>query len=341
MENYREENERAETRKKSSLTKTVAVLGTFDTKGDAFTYLIQKIREAGVAVLSIDAGTGEHGYRTDISNREIARLGGKDIHTLGDHRREALETMAAGGAKALQRLYENGEIHGFISMGGSGGTVLAAAAMKVLPVGFPKVLVSTVASSPRIFDYVDTSDAFLINSIVDISGLNSIVRKIYDQAAGAIAGAVKAVEVPTESHQGLRIAATMYGVTTPGVTAAMKYLTEKGYEVIPFHATGSGGRVMERLIRQGYFDGVLDMTQTEIGSMFSGNRPLPQALTVAPVQRKWVYPAFPAWGPWICAASARCPPRGSGCIITTEKAPPISGPMPPRPWLPADSLRSN
>lgn len=272
MENYCEENERVEKRKKSNLKKTVAVLGTFDTKGDAFTYLIQKIREAGVAVLSIDAGTGEHNYRTDISNREIARLGGGDIGSLGNHRREALEIMSRGAAKALGHLYEEGKIHGFISMGGSGGTVLAAAAMEGLPVGFPKVLVSTVASSPRIFDYVDTTDAFLINSIVDVSGLNSVVRKIYDQAAGAIAGAVKAVEAPKEIHQRLRIAATMYGVTTPGVTIAKACLEGKGYEVIPFHAIGSGGRVMERLIRQGYFDGVLDMTQTEIGMYVFGER---------------------------------------------------------------------
>lgn len=272
MENYCEESERAKNYKKSSLKKTVAVLGTFDSKGEEFTYLIEKIKESGVNVLSIDAGTKENSYKTDISNKEVARLGGGDIEDLGNSRRDALGTMSAGVSKVVKGLFEEGRIDGIISMGGSGGTVLAAAAMRVLPVGFPKVLVSTVASSSRIFDYVDTSDVFFINSIVDVSGLNSIIRKVYDEAAGAIAGAVKTADFSKESHERLRIAATMYGVTTPGVTTAKKYLEEIGYEIITFHAIGSGGRVMEKLIREGYFDGVLDMTQTEIGMYVYGDR---------------------------------------------------------------------
>lgn len=272
MENYREESERVKKHKKDRLKKTVAVLGTFDSKGEEFTYLIKKIKESDVNVLSIDAGTKEHSHKADISNAEVAKLGGKNLKELGSSRRDALEVMSIGAAKIVKKLFDEGKIDGFISMGGSGGTVLAAAAMRVLPVGFPKVLVSTVASSARIFDYVDASDVFFINSIVDVSGLNSIIRKIYDEAAGAIAGAVKTADFSQESHERLRIAATMYGVTTPGVTVAKKYLEENGYEVITFHAIGSGGKMMEKLIREGYFDGVLDMTQTEIGMYIFGEQ---------------------------------------------------------------------
>ena len=246
-------------------------MGTFDSKGEAFAYLIRKIEGTGVDVLSIDAGTGSHAYRADISNAEVASCGGGDLQALGPSRREALMTMAHGVEKIVRRLFAEDRIHGLIGMGGSGGTVLAAAAMRALPVGFPKVLVSTVAASPRIFDYVDATDIFFINSIVDISGLNSIVRRIYDEAAGAIAGAVQTADLSGSVRNRPRIAATMYGVTTPGVTAAKRYLEENGYEVIVFHATGAGGAVMEKLIRQGYFDGVLDMTQTEIGMYVYGD----------------------------------------------------------------------
>lgn len=272
MEDYREEIERKQKTPKSNIKKTVAVLGTFDSKGEEFSYLAKKIREAGVDVLTIDAGTRAHNNPADITNVEIARLGGKELKDIGDDRRHALEVMTSGVSRMIKRLLDEGRINGLISMGGSGGTVLAASAFRVLPIGFPKVLVSTVAASSRIFDYVDPSDVFFINSIVDISGLNSVIRRIYDEAAGAIAGAVRTADYSKAPHDRLRIAASMYGVTTPGVTAAKKYLEEKGYEVITFHSTGAGGRVMERLIREGFFDGVLDMTQTEIGMYVYGDR---------------------------------------------------------------------
>lgn len=272
MENNRKQIERTGKEKERGLKKTVAVLGTFDSKGEEFSYLIQKLESLGVNVLSIDAGTRSHSYETEISNGEIAQLGGKSLEQLGNNRRDALEVMTCGIGKMVKKLFDTGKIDGIISMGGSGGTVLAAAAMRVLPVGFPKVLVSTVASTPRIFDYVDALDVFYINSIVDISGVNAIIRKIYDEAAGAIAGAVQAADFSKTVPEKLRIAVSMYGVTTPGVTAAKAYLEEQGYEVIAFHAIGSGGRVMEKLIREGYFDGVLDMTQTEIGMYVYGER---------------------------------------------------------------------
>ena len=278
MEDYREEIERKQKTPKSNIKKTVAVLGTFDSKGEEFSYLAKKIREAGVDVLTIDAGTRAHNNPADITNVEIARLGGKELKDIGDDRRHALEVMTSGVSRMIKRLLDEGRINGLISMGGSGGTVLAASAFRVLPIGFPKVLVSTVAASSRIFDYVDPSDVFFINSIVDISGLNSVIRRIYDEAAGAIAGAVRTADYSKAPHDRLRIAASMYGVTTPGVTAAKKYLEEKGYEVITFHSTGAGGRVMERLIREGFFDGVLDMTQTEIGMYVYGDRAAPAPL---------------------------------------------------------------
>ena len=272
METYRSQGENLKNEKKEHVKKTVAVVGAFDTKEEEFAYLIRRIKEMEVEVLSIDAGTHPHESWADISNEEVAKYGGKSLEQLGNSRREALEVMATGVKAVVRRLMAEGAIHGLISMGGSGGTVLAAAAMEALPFGFPKVLVSTVASSPRIFDYVDGLDIFFINSVVDVAGCNSLVRKVYDEAAGAIAGAVQLADVGQEDHSRLRIAATMYGVTTPGVTAAKGYLEEHGYEVIIFHAIGTGGKVMEKLIRQGYFDGVLDMTQTEIGMYLYGEQ---------------------------------------------------------------------
>ena len=253
------------------MKKTVAVLGTFDTKGEEFSYLSEKIKALGVNVLTIDAGTGKHAFSVDVTNDAVAKWGGRSIEDLAHDRSAAMESMSAGAKACVLDLYANKRIQGIISMGGSGGTTIGTSAMNALPVGFPKVMVSTVAASAKIFDYVECNDIFFVNSIVDVSGLNSVIRKIYDEAAGAIAGAVLAAAPADDTHEKLRIAATMYGVTTPGVSAAKKYLEEKGYEVITFHCTGAGGKVMERLIREGFFDGVLDMTQTEIGMYVFGD----------------------------------------------------------------------
>ena len=163
----------------------------------------------------------------------------------------------------LKDLYDAGQMDGLIALGGGAGTIMGLEAMKTLPSGFPKVMVSTIATSAKIGAYVEGNDILVMNSIVDISGVNRISRSVFRIAAGAVVGAVQAMsEHDTDSHKPC-VAATMYGNTTEGVTAAKEWLEEHGYEVLVFHANGGGGRTMEKLIRAGKIDGVLDLTTTE------------------------------------------------------------------------------
>lgn len=255
------------------MKKTVAVVGTFDTKREEFEFLIREIKKHDVDVLSIDVGTKpSKGADVDISNERIAELGGGGIAEIAlMSRKDALNVMTRGVEACIRQLHDEGKIDGIISMGGSGGTTLGTAAMKPLPLGFPKVLVSTLGGSPRMSKYIDNTDMMVVNSVVDVSGLNSITKRIYCEAAGAVAGAAKSAFADADDHKP-RVATTMYGLTTPGVVAAKEYLEARGYEVITFHATGDGGRAMEGLIRAGFFDGVLDMTVTEIHAYMFGDK---------------------------------------------------------------------
>jgi uncharacterized protein (UPF0261 family) len=175
--------------------------------------------------------------------------------------------MAKGVAVVAKRLYEEGKIHGIISLGGSAGTTIGTSAMRALPVGVPKVMVSTIASGD-IRPYVDTKDITMMYSVVDIAGINSISRQILSNAAGAIVGMIK-TEAPAGEDKPL-IGITMFGVTTPCVTAARVILEEAGYETLVFHATGTGGRAMEDLVRGGFIIGVLDVTTTELADELVG-----------------------------------------------------------------------
>ena len=161
----------------------------------------------------------------------------------------------------IPELYQQGKFDGIISLGGSGGTSLVAPAMRALPVGVPKIIVSTMAGG-NVAPYVGTSDIILIPSIVDVAGLNRISTTIFDNAVHAMVGMLQHKRESTMEHKPM-IAATMFGVTTPCVNAAQTYLEAKGYEVLVFHATGAGGKSMESLIDSGYFAGVLDITTTE------------------------------------------------------------------------------
>lgn len=171
------------------------------------------------------------------------------------------ETLSKGLKKLLPRLYKEGKFHGVISLGGSGGTSIAAPAMRELPLGVPKIIVSTMASG-NTTQYVGTSDLILIPSIVDVAGLNSISIKIFNNAVFAIVGMLS-YETNKEVEKKPLIAATMFGVTTPCVEYAKKYMNDRGYEVLVFHATGTGGKAMEDLIKTGHIQGVLDFTTTE------------------------------------------------------------------------------
>ena len=243
--------------------KTIAIIGTFDTKGKEFQYLKERIEELGLKTLCIHTGVFEPLFTPDVSNAEVAAAAGADIREIVARKDRAMATdiLSRGIEKLLPRLYEEGKLDGVISVGGSGGTSLATPAMRALPVGVPKVMVSTMASG-NVSQYVGTSDIMMVPSVVDAEGLNEISMRIFSNAANAIAGMVANYrEIPNTGKP--LLAATMFGVTTPCIKTAKAYLEEQGYEVLVFHATGAGGRSMEALIEAGFIKGVLDITTTE------------------------------------------------------------------------------
>jgi uncharacterized protein (UPF0261 family) len=251
--------------------KVVAIIGTLDTKGAEYAYLKQQIESQGVGTLVIDVGVfGQPPFAPDIAAVEVARAGGASLEAIaaaGD-RGKAVGAMSAGAAVILKRLHDEGRIDGAIAMGGGGGTTLGSIAMQALPVGVPKLIVSTVASGDT-SAYVGVKDITMMPSIVDIAGVNRLSSRIIANAAGAIAGMVK-IDPPQTSAARPMIAATMFGVTTACVTRAREALEQAGYEVLVFHAVGSGGRAMEELVRAGFVVGVLDMTTTELADELAG-----------------------------------------------------------------------
>jgi uncharacterized protein (UPF0261 family) len=242
---------------------TVLLIGTLDTKGDELAFVRQRLLDAGVDVLVADAGTGgpPHGIEPDVTSAEMAAEVGADVATLTD-RGAAVGTMADAAAALARRLHSEGRIDGVLGAGGSGNTAIATAAMRALPVGVPKLMVSTMAAGDT-RDYIGGSDVALMASVTDVAGLNSISARILANAAGAMAGMVGAAPVSLGDARPL-IAATMFGVTTPCVTRAREGLEARGYEVLVFHATGTGGRAMEALVDAGFLAGVLDATTTEL-----------------------------------------------------------------------------
>lgn len=240
---------------------TVAIVGTFDTKGREFDFCRDLFDRQGVQTLMIHAGTRPATIPVDIDGSDVARAGGADLGELTEDRGRAMAAMTLGVTSIISTLYAEGRIDGVFSLGGSGGTALATAGMRALPVGVPKVMVSTMAGG-TVSEYVGTSDIVMIPSIVDVQGLNSILQTILRNAVGAMVGML-AVERGHDADAKPHIAATMFGVTTPCVSRAQEYLEDRGYEVVVFHATGAGGKSMEQLIRDGYFVGVLDITATE------------------------------------------------------------------------------
>lgn len=263
--------------------KTVAIAGTFDSKSLEFAYLQEIIHSLGLKTFMIHTGVFESKLAADVSNEDIARVVGADIKTIAANKDRALATdvLSRGLEKLLPQLYAAGKFDGVISCGGSGGTSLVTPGMRALPIGVPKVMVSTVAAGD-VSMYVGTSDIFMYPSIVDVAGLNSISTKIFANAALAIAGMVK-FEINKVIAKKPLIAASMFGVTTPCVDQAREYLEQQGYEVLIFHATGTGGKAMEGLIKDGYIEGVFDITTTEWcdelmgGNMAAGDKRLEAA----------------------------------------------------------------
>ncbi len=253
------------------MTKTVVIVGALDTKGNEFAFLKHIIEEAGVNTLVVDFGVmGEPAFEPEVTRQEVAEAGDGDLTRLasGGHKDEAMATMAEGLAVVVERLYEEGKLDGIIGMGGSGGTSIATAGMRALPVGVPKMMVSTVGGGD-VSAYAGTRDITFMPSIVDVAGINSISRRIYANAAGAIAGMVKA-EAPAPTEEKPLITASMFGNTTASVDRARDVMEQEGYEVLVFHATGTGGRTMEALIADGYIDGSLDITTTELADHVCG-----------------------------------------------------------------------
>lgn len=250
---------------------TIAIVGTLDTKGEEFRYLKEQIEAEGVHTLVLDTGVlGEPRFAPDVRAEEVAVAGGSTLTALRERndRGEAVTTMARGAAVLVERLYKEGRIQGVVSLGGSAGTTIGTSAMRALPVGVPKLMVSTLASGDM-SPYIDIKDIATLYSVVDISGINRLSRRILSNAAGAIVGMVRQ-RTPSETEEKPLVAATMFGVTTPCVTRARERLEAAGFEVLVFHATGTGGRAMEDLIRGGFISGVLDVTTTELADELVG-----------------------------------------------------------------------
>jgi len=253
------------------LTKTVVITGSLDTKGADLAFVKDLIEQQGLRTLVVDFGVlGSPAFAPDVSREEVARAGGSDLTVLRtrSHKDEAMRIMAAGVETIVRSLYAVGQLDGILGMGGGGGTSIATAGMRALPVGVPKVMVSTLAGGD-VSQYAGTRDITFMPSVVDVAGLNRISRAIYANAAGAIAGMVK-MEVAEPVDDRPLLTASMFGNTTECVARAKALLESHGYEVLVFHATGAGGRTMEGLIADGYIAGSLDITTTELADYVCG-----------------------------------------------------------------------
>ncbi|MFB7183042.1 Tm-1-like ATP-binding domain-containing protein [Streptomyces sp. NPDC056257] len=258
----------------------VVLVGTLDTKGVEYGWLRERLLRAGVEVVLVDTGImGEPRVPADVPRDAVARAAGTELSELraAADRGAAVTTMARGAEATLLRLHAEGRLHGVLAIGGSGGTSIATRAMRALPLGVPKLMVSSMASGD-VSPYVGSSDITMMYSVVDIAGINSVSGPVLANAVEAVAGMARAyarasVELrPPRLGAGARplIAASMAGVTTAGVDAARERLTDLGYEVLVFHVSGTGGRTLETLAGQGVFAGVLDLTLSELADDLCG-----------------------------------------------------------------------
>jgi uncharacterized protein (UPF0261 family) len=256
------------------MPRTICLLGAFDTKGPEYEYVRQHVARLGHATLLVDVGVlGQSTVAADVTSAEVARAAGVDIRDLATRkdRGEAVAAMTRGISRLLPELHRTGRFDAVLALGGTGGTSVACAAMRELPLGVPKIMVSTVAGGD-VSAYVGVSDIVMVPSIVDVAGLNSISREVFARAAAMVCGMVD-TEPDLQETKPI-IAATMFGNTTLAVGMARDIFEQAGYEVLVFHCTGNGGRTMEALIRAGRVAGVFDLTTTEwadalVGGVFS------------------------------------------------------------------------
>jgi uncharacterized protein (UPF0261 family) len=249
------------------MLKTIAVIGTLDTKGPEVAFLRDWIQARGHRALVIDPGILDQPViAADVTRVQIASAGGArlaDLIAAGDKGR-AMQTMIDGTRAIVLRLYAEGKLDSVIAVGGGQGTAIGTAAMQALPIGVPKLMVSTITSGPRTFEpYVGTTDMTLMHSVADIAGLNAITRRVFTNAAAAIVGMAE-VSGEIEKSDRRVIGTTMLGLTTPCVLHARECLEGWDYEVVTFHPNGTGGRCLERLIDDGLIQGVMDLSLQEL-----------------------------------------------------------------------------
>jgi uncharacterized protein (UPF0261 family) len=251
--------------------KAVVLIGALDTKGLEYQFVRNLLNERGIKTIVVDFGVlGDPVIDADISASEVAQAGGTSLEELrsSQDKTKSMRTMSEGLIKIVSNLHQEGHLGGVLGMAGSGGTSLVTASMRSLPVGIPKLMVSTVAAGD-VAQYVGTKDITMMPSVVDVAGLNSFSRTIYANAAGAIAGMVE-MDLPQGKDDKPLITASMFGNTTKAVDHGRKLLEEKGFEVLVFHAVGSGGRTMEDLIASGFITANLDLTTTELADEVCG-----------------------------------------------------------------------
>ncbi len=247
--------------------KTIVVLATLDTKGQEAEYLRQQIEKFGQKALLVDTGViNQPAAHADVTRQQVAEAGGTPLEKLLEHpdREVAAPVMAAGATKLVCQLVAAGKVHGILAMGGTQGTTLSAHVMRALPYGFPKVMVSTMASG-NVAPWVDIKDITMMFSVTDIMGLNPVMRKILANAAGAVCGMAE-VDVALETGDRPLVAITTVGITTIGAMKAAAVLEEAGYETIIFHAIGPGGRAMEQMMKEGIVGAVLDYSTIEVSN---------------------------------------------------------------------------
>ncbi len=251
----------------------VVLIGTLDTKGEEYAFVQRVIEAHGCTTLVVDTGISPaSGCQADIGPDKVAAAGGADIQSLrsANDRGKAMDVMARGAAETARDLYRAGKLDAVMALGGSGGTSIATAAMRALPVGVPKLMVSTVAAGD-VSSYVGTSDIMMLYPVIDIAGLNIISERVLTNAAVAVAAMAKAGSMAgLVKATRLVVAITMFGVTTPAATVARTWLEDAGYEVLVFSANGAGGRAMEALMSDGVIQGVLDLTTTELADELVG-----------------------------------------------------------------------
>lgn len=252
---------------------TVLLLGTFDTKGDEYRFVAERLREAGCSTLTMDTGVlGEPGGEVDVGAAEVAAAGGAEFEELrrARDRGEAIAAMGRGAARLTRELHEEGRIAAVLALGGSGGAAIAAEAMRALPIGVPKLIVTTLAAGDT-RPFIGDADIMLAYPVTDVAGLNPVSRRILANAAGAIAGMALAPALELDDAAGAPlVGATMFGVTTPCVDRSRELLAEAGFETLVFNANGTGGRSLERLLAEGALRGALDVTTTELADELVG-----------------------------------------------------------------------